>query len=211
MKFLFFAKQTLTLLFWVILTFGFDTPDMAILTVSSALIHECGHFTAIYIFGKQNGATLYPDVSGFRIKALDMSYKEEAVSALAGPLVNLAIGIALLTLSKNGYLYLFGVLNLMTAISNLLPIKGYDGYRALHSLISLLSGDSLKFELCLCRVSFILSSALSFLSLYLILKINEGYWIFFVFFSTLLSEIFESCESRQKTSICEKKEDFERF
>ena len=210
MKLLFFAKQTLTLLFWIILTFGFDSPDMAILTVCAALIHELGHLLAIYLLGKYNGSALCPSVSGFRIKTVDLSYKDEAITALAGPLINLLVGIPLV-FSKNGYFYLFGALNLMSALSNLLLIKGYDGYRAAGSLISLFAKEAHKADLYLSRVSFFFSSALCFLSLYLILKINGGYWIFFVFFSTLLSEIFESCARHQKATICEKKEDFERF
>ena len=81
-----------------------------------------------------------------------------------------------------------GLINLITAISNLLPIRGYDGYGAIitmlkkrelpHSALKLISG---------------LSSALIFtfcvFSLYLIDRYAGGYWIFAVFFVSMIKEI----------------------
>ncbi|MBE6644052.1 MAG: hypothetical protein E7612_01580 [Ruminococcaceae bacterium] len=207
MKFLIFTEQTLTLLFWVILTFGFDTPSVAILTVIAALIHEAGHILVLYTLNKSSCALPRAKLSGFRIKTGILSYKEELYSALAGPLFNLWTGAFSLLISKSPLLSIFSLLNFMTAISNLLPIKGYDGYKALSCFLMIISRDGSKFESVLRLISFLLSCLLTFFSLFLILKIGEGYWIFFIFFSILFSEIVDNI----KYTIYEQNEDFRRF
>ena len=200
MKFLIITEQTLTLLFWVLITFGFDTPKVAILTFFAALIHETGHIFALHTMNKCSYGMPRAKLSGFRIKIGILSYKEELYSALAGPLFNLLAGGICLFEYKNSVFMLFSLLNFMTAISNLLPIKGYDGYKAILCALMILSKDTAKAESALRWTSFSLSSLLTLFSLFLILKLGEGYWIFFVFFSILLSEIFDSL----KHTFCEK-------
>ena len=77
----------------------------------------------------------------------------------------------------------------MTMLSNLLPIEGYDGYRAVSSAAALLELDPTRTERTLSSLSFFFSVLVTFLSLYLILKIGEGYWIFGVFFTLTLSAL----------------------
>ena len=207
MKILTVLSEVLPVVFWVLVIFGFDTPCVAILTIATALIHELGHITALYILKKDYAGSPRGDVSGFRIAVSDLSYKEEMLCALAGPLVNLLFGVLLLIFFESEYIAIFATLNIMTAISNLLPVRGYDGYKFLSSLACAYSKNPWKSEAILEWLSFILSAVMCFLSLYFILKIGEGYWIFAVFFSFLLSEIVK----RQKPAFFEKNRDFERF
>ena len=201
MKFLLFLERTLPLVFWMLLIFGFDEPYVAVLTIVSALLHELGHVLVLALFKNKTSGVPIPDISGFRIGVSGLSYKEELLSALAGPLVNLFFGLVPLLLFKSEYVHTFAWLNVMTAISNLLPIKGYDGYRSVLCILSMFTNDRARGEAILSSLSFLFSSIMCFLSLYLMLRIGEGYWIFVVFFSLIISEMAK----RQKHTIYEKK------
>lgn len=189
----FLLEKLLPLAFWVILIFGFDAPYVAVLTILAALIHEGGHFIITLPFSNKRSHTLKNDISGFRIKTKNLSYKEELLAALGGPLFNLMAAIcSFLIPSVDGlreYLYIFTIINLMTMISNLLPIEGYDGHRALSSALCLVWGEVSRVYSFVYWVSFFFSSIMTFFSLYVMLRIGEGYWIFAVFFSITVSAI----------------------
>lgn len=202
-----FMERLLPILFWALLIFGFDIPYVAILTIICAVIHEGGHIIALFAFKKAKRGMLYGDISGFRIRTGRLSYKEEFFCAISGPVANIIVFLVLLPIYNSEYIYTFGILNLMSALSNLLPIEGYDGYRALRAVIGIFSNDPTKGEGVLDYISFLFSVIMSFLSLYLMLKIGEGYWIFAVFASTMLCWLMK----KQKHAICEKNGDFGSF
>ena len=191
MKLAIFLSKILPLLFWVLLLLGFDSLYISVLTVLAAIIHECGHL--IFAPISKRAALPRADISGFRIDIRDMSYKEELLAAIGGPLINIFVGILSFVLFTNSpladYARLFGTVNVMTALSNLLPIEGYDGYKILFCIGALIFDDAGRCEAVLLWISFLLSALMCFLSLYLILKLGEGYWIFFVFFTLTLSVI----------------------
>ena len=211
MKFLLFFEKTLTLLFWFLLILGFDTPSVAYMTVIAAAIHECGHLFMSFFFAKGNTSLPHAAISGFRIKSYGLSYKEELFVALGGPVLNFLLGLALIQLPftprSAEYFDLFGVINILTCVSNLLPITGFDGYRAVECILAMRIRNSERVAEIMATVSFGFSVLSTFLSLYLILKTGEGYWIFAVFFSALFSVIVK----RQKHIFYEKTRDFERF
>lgn len=193
MKLALLLQKCLPILFWALLMFGFDAPFMAILTIVSALIHELGHLCVLKLLNKGDFHSVYGRIFGFGIPIRNLSYKEELLVALGGPFINILFGVLFTILPQANaflsYLRLFGILNIMTALSNILPIESYDGYRILHSLIAIFSKDYERGESVLFSLSFLFSAILCLLSLYLILKIGEGYWIFAVFFSILLTSI----------------------
>ena len=201
----FLLEKMLPLAFWVVLMFGFDEPYIAILTILAAFIHEGGHLIITLPFSTKRSRAIKNEIAGFRIKTNRLSYKEELLAALGGPLANLAAGLIFFYLplkSEFGeYSYTFAVLNVMTMASNLLPIESYDGHRALSAVLCLIFGDSLRVYSFLYWLSFIFSSVMTFISLYIMLRIGEGYWIFAVFFSVMLSAVIK----RQKDTIYENK------
>ena len=189
MKLLKALEKILPLIFWLFLIFAFDTPRLALLTIFAAVIHEAGHIA----FGLSRGIVRLipsPHPSGFRIKAeKTLSYKDEIILLLGGPVLNFIFFFIAVFLSKlltKGSFFDFAFINLLTALSNLLPIKGYDGYRILENLFLLKGSESFKLVKILSWVSFLFTSLLCFLSLYLVLKLGEGYWIFALFFSSAL-------------------------
>lgn len=191
MRLLKILNKTLPLVFWLLLIFGFDTPTLATLTFIAAFIHELGHF----FFGTPSAALkIFPHSSGFRIKPCTvMSYKKEAWLIIGGPAFNFfAAGISYLLgifFSESGYFPLFSAINVMTAVSNLLPVSGYDGYRFAECLILEYSKKTERGLIILDSVSFVFTTVLMFLSLYLILKIGEAYWIFAVLFVSFLHRL----------------------
>jgi hypothetical protein len=208
MKILFKLEKMLPLAFWVVLMFGFDSEYIAILTILAAIIHEGGHLIITLPFSKKRSSAIKNKLSGFRIKTSRLSYKEELLAALGGPLANFGVGLVFFSIPFENefreYAYTFGLLNIMTMISNLLPIENYDGYRALSAALYLFFGDSLNIYAFLYWISFAFSSIMTFISLYLMLRLGEGYWIFAVFFSIMLSTVIK----RQKETIYENNGDF---
>ena len=108
-----------------------------------------------------------------------------------GPLLNLVLGIPLMLLfGEFDYLFTFGLLNVMTAVSNLLPIEGYDGYKIFSFLLCSCKCEQ-KYEGTLLTLSFIFSACLALFALYLILVLGEGYWTFAIFFTSFLSSLYK--------------------
>lgn len=186
-------EEILTVLFWVLLIFGFDSPKIAVYTIISAFLHECGHLAALRIMRKKSAPLPLANVSGFRIKISELSYTEELIAALSGPLVNLLIAAVSYFFFGGG---IFAILNLMTAISNLLPIEGYDGYKICICITRVLFGDFSLGERIVEGVSFILCAALAFAFLFIMLKIGEGYWSFAIFFGALMQKIAKEQNER---------------
>ncbi len=182
------ANNVLPLFFWVFFIFGFDTPDVAIITILSAALHETGH---ILVGACANSLRIRSHLSGFRIKTSSVGYREDIAILLGGPLANLAVFIVTIPLQGlgGGYFSLLGYINLMTALSNLLPVEGYDGYGIIKKILE--GREAYGGLIFLEWISFVLSATLTLLSLWLLLKYGEGYWIFGVFFITMTGKISE--------------------
>ncbi|MBR2467072.1 MAG: hypothetical protein IKB38_09125 [Clostridia bacterium] len=182
--------SVLTVAFWTILIFAFDDAYTAVATLTAALAHEAGHKLAFFFFDSKASLPL-PRLSGFRIKSRErLSYGKDIICAAAGPFTNIFIcflGLPILFKSPEAYC-VFAVVNVATAATNLLPIKGYDGYKLLRSL-ALLFGDGRFFINIIEIFSFLSICLLTFISLYFIKSFGEGYWIFGVFFFSMISEI----------------------
>jgi hypothetical protein len=183
------SESILPIIFWVSLIFGFDTPYVAVLTIISAVAHELGHCAAIYLLSGEIGR-VRGHSSGLRIKRGEaLAYKREIMILLAGPSVNLALFL-ILSLFGNamaGYIRIFAFINLATGLSNLMPFEGYDGYGAIcEALRSVGKNGAVKH---LETFSFVISIGISFIALYLIERYGEGYWIFGLFFFTVLSKL----------------------
>ena len=182
----------LPVFFWALLIFGIDDSAMGLMTILSAIIHESGHIVWI-LKVKGSRLTIRGVLSGFRIRANGrMSYDDEIMMYLSGPFANVLIFLlcCFCGICFGAPLRPFALINLATALSNLLPIKGYDGYGILRTIIAKRdsSGD-------LERALSFLSTALIFtfciLSLYLINRLGGGYWIFFIFFFSMLKHFKE--------------------
>ena len=170
------------------------------MTILAALIHEGGHFLYM-LYISESKVKVRSALSGFRMKMNShITYKEEILLCFFGPGANLIISALFglipffsakvfpsLSPAFVEWCALFSLFNLATAFSNLLPIEGYDGYRMLRAYLE----DKGRFTLvkALERFSSALIFFLCLFSLYLIDRLGGGYWIFAVFFISMIKSI----------------------
>jgi len=176
-------------LFWILVLFSFDDAVTAFTTLLAAAIHELGHEIALLILKKQTRIPI-PRLLGLKITPSGvLSYKQEVIVCAAGPLANLAASLISLPLSLLCvYFSLFSAVNFITAASNLFPIKSYDGYKIISALSAAHSQTGEGWRI-LDRISLAFATAVLFLSLYAIYRLDAGYWIFGVFFIFLIREV----------------------
>lgn len=200
------SEKLLPMLFWILLMLAFDTPAITFATLLAAAIHELGHIAVMGIITRGSLPLPKTVISGLRLRPHRLlSYGEEMFLALGGPLANIVVFLLLIPLFDRGggYFLTFAILNLLTAASNLIPIRGYDGYRIIRNLlIPRLGGD--RADSVMQRASTFFCGVAVFLSLFLILKIGEGYWIFAIFFGILVKDVLKM----QRISNSENKRDF---
>lgn len=123
------------------LLYYFDDQGLFLLSLLACAVHELGHYLAILAFGGQVkllrltcvGAEMR--LSGRRT----MGWAGQMLTALAGPLVNLAMGFAAVRLwGEEGWC--FAGINFALGAFNLLPAGCLDGGRALSCLLTPLLG-----------------------------------------------------------------------
>lgn len=115
---LFYLDQSVGILIWGVL---------------AAALHELGHVLAARCFGGRAVALSFT-VTGAELKfsyPAGLSYGAESIIALAGPAVNLLVGIGALLLSAR----LLAVTSLAIGLFNLVPILPLDGGRILSNLL----------------------------------------------------------------------------
>lgn len=183
-------ESVLSVLFWVLMLYGFEEAHVASTTLLCVLIHEIGHECWL-LFTTGGFGTIKGITTGFKIKRKRMlSYGKELGLYLSGAGANLVAVVVALPFIKSGneYAEIFAALNAATAAANLLPVRGYDGYGAIMTCL-----DAAEATLHLYRILEIISCLISvlavMLSLYLMARVGEGYWIFAVFFVAMLSEL----------------------
>ena len=182
----FFLNKFLPLFFWLFLLLGFDAPFVAILTILCAAIHELGHVVAILLSSRKVKIPT-PVLSGLRIKEdFRPSYKTQIFIYISGPLFNL-FAFSLCLFFNNSYMRFFAILNLLSALSNLLPLENYDGYNILNELAQFFEKPHLT--RLLNYLSFSITAIFTLLSLKFMLNYSLGYWTFALFFISLMLKI----------------------
>lgn len=190
-RFLGFSSSFLSVLFWVLLIFGFDEPRYAAITVIAAVIHEAGHvFYHIYMGG--GARTLRGRLGGLLLgKGVCRSYGEELTLYLCGPLANFIAALLAFLFLRDDIGTLFSAVNIATGVSNLLPVQNYDGYGIIKSAMNLLGMEEEAIKI-LPTISLFFVCVISLLSLYLMDRFDGGYWIYAVFFTSLVVQTGKS-------------------
>lgn len=187
----------LPMFFWSFLIFGFESPTMAIITLLCAAAHELGHLTCIAMYNRSS-ISIKGVINGFRINGgRKRSYKEEIMTYASGPMANILLCLLFSftypILGPNSAL--IATINIATAISNLLPIKGYDGYGIIRTVIEKRNPCSRSLTI-LSGISSSLIFAFCIISLYFIDRKGGGYWIFAIFFVSMIKHIGEELGER---------------
>lgn len=190
MKILTLLLESLRAGFWICLLFALDRACLAVLTLLALVFHEVFHIFALFCISEHGH--IRTRLSGLRIfpsKAL--SYREEIWVAAAGPIGGFC-GALLCFVFKPAapeYLSDFAFCHLITALSNLLPIEGYDGYRILKASIALRGrADADRITGML---SFFFTALLTLLSLSVFGILGEGLWPSFAFLFGLIGALPE--------------------
>ena len=194
-------ERVLPFLFILFLMLAFDAVWVTVLTLLVAAVHELGHIAAALAVGVGDMSIPRAVLTGLRIRpGRLLSYREEVIVALGGPLANILAFFALLPLTRvNNYIFSLAAINLLTAVSNLIPIRGFDGQRILTGLLaSRVSAGVIDTVTRALTVG--ISAAVALLSLIFMMRVGEGYWIFAVFFAILCREILGNRKST-KTEI----------
>lgn len=180
----------LPVIFWLCLIYSFDEIMGANLTVIALIIHEIGHLICIYIF---TGKLYLPrgDITGLRLdKRKTNSYKYDLALYSSGITSNIIAAIIMLPFAKRygDFATLFITINIATAISNLLPIEGYDGYRVITLIFSYYDvGKNWYIILEIIAFFFVFLMAVS--SLFFVYTFGNGYWIMAIFMVETISKL----------------------
>jgi stage IV sporulation protein FB len=128
------AITALILLIWSDSLFGSRVAIAATaLLIASLVVHEIGHIVAASISKVRVNAIGISAAGTYIRRQRAASPWAESVISLAGPFVSLAL--AALFGQGNGHLYgWLAEMNLIVAMSNLIPIAGTDGDRALNAI-----------------------------------------------------------------------------
>ena len=182
-----FVIGFLSIAFWFSLIFSFDTPAIAFATLISILTHELGHFIVIFVLGKRVGG-FRGSISGLRIRKGETSYTEEFLIYLGGPLANAVLILVSSLFVRLEYARIVLALNAATCMSNLLPAEGYDGYGMIRCLLMQNECSEPCYVILEC-ISLLTSTFFCILSLYVMDRCGEGFWLFFVFFVATLKKM----------------------
>ncbi len=129
---------------------GLNTAVYIVALFASVLLHEIGHALVARAYGLRTREIVMYPIGGVSRLESQPKARQEPLIALAGPAVNLIIGIVLLA-SQHDFLPLetlsvptdanllerIGVGNLLLGLFNLLPAYPMDGGRILRALIAL--------------------------------------------------------------------------
>ena len=180
----------LPVIFWLCLIYSFDEKIGASVTILAMIIHEFGHLSCIFLL---TGKIRIPkgNFAGLRITENTMAtYMQQLLLYASGASFNL-IAIALMVIF-HGWSHQYGIMfitiNFATAISNLLPIDGYDGYKIILTLINCFNlgyGAYVFLEI----ISFIFTFLMSIVSLFLVYTFGNGYWIMGIFITATINKL----------------------
>lgn len=138
----------------------------------AAVCHEVGHLGALWLAGAR--------VERFRLTAFGaeiwadtryLAYGRDLVCVLAGPAVNLLLGLVL----ARGGAYTAAGAQVVLGLFNLIPAAGLDGGRALHLLVSWLTQPVTADSVC---AAVGLAAALAFTAGALVLTASGGGGLF---------------------------------
>ena len=157
-----------------------DSTLFIVLLFACVALHEFGHIVAARRYGIQTPeVTLLPIGGVASLQRLPSDPAQELVVALAGPAVNLVIGLLLiaalgsvhpddLAQIDNPGLSLLGrlaIANLFLVVFNLIPAFPMDGGRVLHALLAMRMGPARATEIA-ARIGQALAFGLGFLGLF---------------------------------------------
>lgn len=165
-----------------------DTTNTAVLALCAAAVHEGGHLICMLFFGERP-SKIFVAPFGFCITRFsNSSYRREFFIALAGPIANIFVALAMLIIMLFGHIH--GLLkpiavNVALAVFNLLPIEPLDCGRAMRCFL-MCKMNSVRAEKTAFVVGIVFLIPLSALGFYVLIKSRYN-------ITLLLASIYLSC------------------
>lgn len=165
-----------------------DTTNTAAFALCAAAVHEGGHLVCMLIFGERP-SRIFIAPFGFCITRFsNSSYRREMLIALAGPLANVFVALAMLILMLCGHVK--GLLkpiavNIALALFNFLPIEPLDCGRAVRCFL-MCKMNAVKAEKTVFIIGIVFLIPLSALGFYVLIKSKYN-------ITLLIASIYLSC------------------
>ena len=127
-------ELSFTFLALILLTTCFDKEGILLISLISSVIHELIHIAFIIALGGKISEISFSIFGGNikRSKALRLTNLKEFFISISAPATNIIVGALLLLFKLN----LWGYINLIIGIFNILPFYDFDGGRGLFYLLS---------------------------------------------------------------------------
>lgn len=157
--YLFKTEYKFNFSFFAVITLMLMTAEsnIALISLVSSLLHECGHLVFMYAFGNVPQRVEF-GAFGIRIERPETSqigYKKEAIIAIGGVCVNFilaAIGFVFYQCCGSQFAAICIFVNIFIALLNLMPVGMLDSGRFLRYIL-LMRVDEDKTECWLTRIS----------------------------------------------------------
>ena len=123
----------------VTLMLACDRTGMALPMFFAIFAHEMGHLFAMWATDNAPKSVRLIPASVQITRNITQRYKSDITVALCGPIVNIILFLTLYfnyIAFKNELTLYYGLLNLIVAIFNLLPVAGLDGGTVLYCLLA---------------------------------------------------------------------------
>ncbi len=127
-------ELSFTFLALILLATNFDKEGILLISLISSAFHELVHIAFIIAFGGRISVISFSILGGNikRSKALKLTNIKEFFISIGAPTTNIIVGALLLLFKLN----LWGYINLIIGIFNILPFYDFDGGRGLFYLLS---------------------------------------------------------------------------
>ena len=157
---IFADASALLLVAFVVMFYGSGGPQgiinailLAVLIMASVAAHEVGHAVAIRRLGYGTSTIILSGLGGVTQWRGRATHKHRILIAIAGPIVSLVLGLGFIGayIGIGGaegapwpipfLLQMLGILNLIWAVFNMLPVWPMDGGKVLRSAVAMKKGD----------------------------------------------------------------------
>lgn len=156
-----------------------DHSHLCAAVLLAAAVHEMGHLLAARLLGIPL-RVLRLELLGARLEVVGrmLSYGEEWLLCMAGPLTSLLLSLFILTVvPKTAFFTYLAAASCLLGLLNLLPICGFDGGRMLSAALGRMASDRVS-EGILRGASFLCVFLIWATAVYCLLRVGDGLSLF---------------------------------